>query len=191
MTVMFLFPRKRDHSLNIILKAILLATRINLWRDFIYRPLSLFRFGYEVSEIQSLPKNNSNEYIRWYLLVQTWLTKFAIYYSIHTAWNRSTGLGVQNFADIGQSLYSAWCSGVHQPHSWGAINSGEYYPLSHKDYALDYHDWENREAFQGFLKIPSKVRFAEVPITVLLRALPEEIPDIKTFLPSTLEELCL
>lgn len=37
----------------------------------------------------------------------------------------------------------------------------------------------------------SKIRSAEVPITLLLGVLPGEASDIKTVLPSTLEELCL
>lgn len=67
----------------------------------------------------------------------------------------------------------------------------EYYPFSRGNHALDYNDWGNREAFQDFLKLFPKIRSAEVPITVLLGVFPEEAPDIKTVLPSCLEELCL
>lgn len=67
----------------------------------------------------------------------------------------------------------------------------EYYPFSRGNHALDYNDSGNREAFQGFLKMFPKIRSAEVPITVLLGVFPEEAPDIKTALPSCLEELCL
>lgn len=67
----------------------------------------------------------------------------------------------------------------------------EYYPFSSGNHALNYNDWGSREAFQGFLKMFPKIRSAEVPITVLLGVFPEEAPDIKTVLPSALEELCL
>lgn len=67
----------------------------------------------------------------------------------------------------------------------------EYYPFSRGNHALDYNDWGNRQAFKGFLKMFHKIRSAEVPITGLLGVFPEEAPDIKTVLPSSLEELCL
>lgn len=77
-------------------------------------------------------------------------------------------------------------------HRVEALSMGvEYYPFSRGNHALDYNDWGNREALQGFLKMFPKIRSAEVPITVLLGVFPEEAPDIKTVLPSSLEELCL
>ena len=68
----------------------------------------------------------------------------------------------------------------------------EYYPYSPGHYRFDYVEESLiRDEFQGFLKQFSRLWSAEVPITLLVGLDADNMDKIGSFLPATLEELCL
>ncbi|KAE8360701.1 hypothetical protein BDV27DRAFT_37325 [Aspergillus caelatus] len=67
----------------------------------------------------------------------------------------------------------------------------EYYPYNEGYYSFDCQDEYSREQFQGFLQKFPRLRSAEVPITLLAGINTDNIVNVGSFLPPTLEELCL
>lgn len=68
----------------------------------------------------------------------------------------------------------------------------EYYPYSSGHYHFDYVEESlPRDEFQGFLTQFPRLWSAEVPITLLMGLDADNVDKIGSFLPATLEELCL
>ena len=67
----------------------------------------------------------------------------------------------------------------------------EYYPASRGEYYFDEDDAKLREPFRHFLLQFPRLRSVEVPITMFLGTDPATAVDIRTVLPSTVQQLCL
>lgn len=67
----------------------------------------------------------------------------------------------------------------------------EYYPTSLGEYYFDEADAKQREPFRHFLLQFPRLQSVEVPTTMLLGTDPATAVDIRTVLPSTIQQLCL